>query len=233
MSSDDREPLVLTPDMLQERVRLVDVRDLTQWDESPFEGDVGAAHTFMGTFGQFQLPVVVDGEVIYGQEFVAAEVTGEQFNGQLAVLDATDLEWPREKILAAVLGLHRQERLASVDVERLASLLVDVREADEAWLVGAGWDSDDLDDMLAGLEKGPPSLDDLEREHGAYGAGDDESFWPKVQLQVHPDMHARWTRVFNGMAGDSDTERLGALLDLAETGGGGVDGDDADGLADG
>lgn len=181
MSSDDRGPLVLTPDMLQAHVRLVDVRDLSEWD-GPYQGDIGAAHTFMGTFGQLQLPVVVDGEVVHGQEFVAAEVRGEQFDGSLAVLDLSDLDWPREKVVAAVLGLDRLKALAQVDAEQLLSVLHEVRQADTAWLAGAGYDSEDLDVLYQQIQRDQEALilsgDGAEGEGGGFESGEDDESMP-------------------------------------------------------
>lgn len=196
MSSDDREPLALTPDMIQERVRLVDVADLTAWD-SPYQGDVGAAHTFLGTFGQFQLPVVVDGEVLYGQEFVAAEATGEQFDGQMAVLDVSDLGWPREKILGAVLGLHRMERLAQMDAEALLSVLHDVRAADQAWLAGAGYDGDDLDALYQQLQR-----DQVRVGLAPDEAGDGASFEDQFGVIVECADEAEQKDVYERLVGD-------------------------------
>lgn len=154
MTSDDH-PLVITPDMVRSFVRTVDVTTLTRW-EGPYTGDVGSAYLHLQAFGQLTLPIVSDGEVIHGSEYVQAETTGPTFNGEMAVLDLTPLGWPREKLLAAAIGLGRIPTLASTDDQQLASLLQEILQADEGWLLGSGFTTDDLDELLA--DDGPLKL---------------------------------------------------------------------------
>lgn len=150
MTSDDH-PSALTPDMVRSMIRTADVDTLTRW-EGPFTGDAGSAYLHLQAFGQLALPIVANGEVIAGQEYVQAEVTGGQFNGQLAVLDLTELGWPRERLIAAAIGLSRIPRLATTDDELLTSLLQEIASVDDALLLATGYDGDDLDAML-GLDE--------------------------------------------------------------------------------
>lgn len=203
--------------MIQERVRLVPVADLTTW-AGPYQGDVGAAHTYLGTFGQWQVPVVVDGRVVYGQEYVEAERHDPHFAGNMAVLDLSDLGWSEEMVVGAVLGLHRQAQLQSIDQEMLVSLLTDLHASDERILTGAGYDRDDIDAIIAQLERdqqpldggagSPPSLGDLEEKYGTY---EDEDGWATVAIRAPQDVCAQWNEWAKGHA--NEAEAFEALLD--------------------
>jgi DNA modification methylase len=181
MSSDDRGPLTLTPDMLADRVRLADLDDLHGWDANPYQGDLGATLTHLEHFGQVQVPVVVDGEVIHGADLVAAAQHGAAFDGRVAVLDLTDLGWPREKLLAAVLGLRRLDQLATVDVNLLLDHLHTIKAADDALLAAAGYTTADLDAIaLELLADGTP--DDSSSGDGDTAASDPDTVPVVTQL---------------------------------------------------
>lgn len=171
MSSDDLD-LPISPEMLAERVRVVDVADLRPWAANPYDHDVGQATVYASTFGQTRLVVTHEGEVIYGWPQVAAELAEPIARGRVAALDLTDLGWSREKAAAAALGLLRADRLAVEDDRTLADLLLAIAAADSALLVAAGWDTSDVDYLLRSIEEGEGPVDfsafdenDVKTEH--------------------------------------------------------------------
>lgn len=117
---------------------------------------------------------------------------------------------------ASDLADNRASDLAYNDAFDLHAMLEGM--SDEA-LAALTYTSADVEALLA--VTAPPDLDDLERKHGAFNDKDLEGFWPKLNLQVHPDTRDRFAVAREALAEDdgeppTDTTVLNALLDAWE-----------------
>lgn len=223
MTSSDDHPGRITPDLLQRMLTTVDVAGLDRPARDPWAGDPGRATRLAAEFGTVAIPVVQDGQVLFGWEHVAAEQQQPQDDGRLLVLDVSDLHWPPERVWALVAGLRSLTDHTEVDRGLLAELLADIGQLDMGWLDAAGWDTDALEQLLAAPDaalgavgsSGPPSLDQLEAEHGTFTDDEHREFWPSIKVQVPPTVFRRWQEAMDDAPGSDDHQRVDALLTLA------------------
>ncbi len=153
MSSDDVATTRLSTEMMARCIRRAHVDELARWTEAPWiDYDIGAQTVRDGVFGKLALPVVHDGEVLYHPRIVEAERMEPKDNGELMVLDLSPLGWPRNRALAAVLGEDTAEATRSVDRALLAELVTGIAQEDLSLLEAAGWDGDQVDDIIAELD---------------------------------------------------------------------------------
>lgn len=121
------------------------------------------------------------------------------------ILDVTDAE---ADILLATFDPITS--LAEADANMLDSLLREIST-----------DSPAISQMLDDLAKksglynidGTPDLDELDNEYGEY---DETTFWPELKIKLAPDIMERWNATLKGMDGDTDSEKVAALLDILD-----------------
>jgi hypothetical protein len=121
------------------------------------------------------------------------------------ILDVTDAE---ADILLATFDPITS--LAEADSDMLDSLLREIST-----------DSPAVAQMLDDLAKksglyntdGTPDLDELDNEYGEY---DETSFWPELKIKLAPDVLERWTAALKNVEGETDSEKVAALLDLLD-----------------
>jgi len=147
MTSDD-SPHRITPDLLAALLVEGHVDDLTVWRGSGVDHDLGAVMVYDSEFGQTQLPIVWNGEVLFGGEMVEAERLSPSDNGKITYLDFTSLGWTKERAQAAAIGQATRHKQAFWDESTLLDTLVAIREHDKALTLAAGWSDDALNDLV-------------------------------------------------------------------------------------
>lgn len=129
---------------------------------------------------------------------------------RVEVIEADDIEARRINLVD-----NGSSRQASYDDYLLLELLNAAK--DEGGLEGTGWDQAALDDLVA-MVGPPPSLDDLEKEHGEH---EEKDLWPKIVVAVPPETRDLFNRLMkhpNFEDWNDEHERLAVLLNLAEQG---------------
>lgn len=76
----------------------------------------------------------------------------------------------------------------------------------------AGFTSEQVEDILGSLGA-PPSLDELEAEHGETS---DEELWPVIRVKVPPDKRRQFYEVTDDAGAEDDTARFLYLLRLVD-----------------
>jgi len=101
------------------------------------------------------------------------------------------------------------------DEAALAVVLTSLEQADFDVAV-TGFTAQEIAALLddVNLYGTPPSLDDLEREHGTPLPDD---FWPVLRLKVPPETLQLWNEVVFLADGDSEHERLASILNAARS----------------
>lgn len=209
-NSDPENRLVLDPS----RLEVVPLDDLVLDPKNPNLGQVEDIKDSFLRFGQDQ-PLVVrrDNKVIIkgNHRWKAAKDLG---------WDAVAVYWVDDDEVTSIMrGLadNRIGQKAVFDQEALHALMDDVRQQAEDLglddIAIPGFDDAFMEDLNAQFEA-PPSLDDLEDEHG--GEPDDRDFWPVVRLKVPPDLNDRWREVVK----DHDDDELAAFTYLVNRGDG-------------
>jgi hypothetical protein len=101
------------------------------------------------------------------------------------------------------------------DEAALAAVLTSLEAADYD-IALTGFTSEEMAHLLddVSLYGAPPSLDDLEREHGTPLPDD---FWPVLRLKVPPETLQLWNEVVFLAEGDSEHERLASILTAARS----------------
>lgn len=146
---------MMIPDTLESLA--VPLADLEPYERNPRQGDVGAIATSLERNGQYR-PIVVnsrDNVILAGNHtwYAARELGWEK-------LAATYVDADPEQARRIVLVDNRSNDLATYDNQALADLLREIVEVEGSdGLAGTGYDSDDLDALLA----------DAERERGLAG----------------------------------------------------------------
>lgn len=178
--------LRITPDLLSKMIQIVDVDDLERSSRDAWTGDTDLAGRMSDQFGTVQIPIVRDGEVVFGWEWVAAEQGDRRDGGRMTVIDVTDLDWPPEKVWALIAGMHKMPDHVVVDQQALADLLLSIQQENEAWASAAGWDSDEIAQLIADMEAaGEPYV----------GAGDFEpddteaDLEDEIETELDLDLH--------------------------------------------
>ena len=132
------------------RIATVKIDDVRPHPRNPRQGDVGAIAASMERFGFYQ-PIVVQrssGYILAGNHrWKAAQALGRK-TIPVVYQDVGD-----EEALAILVADNRTSDLASYDDRALAELLQEIaREEERGGLLGTGFDTEDVDRLLADLE---------------------------------------------------------------------------------
>lgn len=123
-----------------------------------------------------------------------------------------------DEALRIVLADNGSSRRASYDDHLLLKLLdAAAAAAGDGGLAGTGWDDAAHADLMA-MAGAPPTLDDLEREHGEPEDGD---LWPTIKVSVPPETRDQFLQVMAHPKFEDwldEHERFAALLGLAAQG---------------
>lgn len=90
-----------------------------------------------------------------------------------------------------------------------------VADHDAGLLPEQGWSEGELDLLRDMAAEEPPSLDDLADE---YGDPDDSAFWPDIKVRVSPETFERYESLMRLAPGDTDADKVAAILDAVDTG---------------
>ncbi|MCK9251014.1 MAG: DNA modification methylase [Solirubrobacteraceae bacterium] len=132
-------------------VERVPVGDLVPYPGNARQGDIGAICQSLQAHGQYR-PLVVQRStrhVLAGNHTLRAAVQLGWSEVAVSFLDVDD-----EQARRIVLVDNRTNDLATNDDGALAALLQELAGTDDG-LAGTGFDGDDLDDLLAGLDEAP------------------------------------------------------------------------------
>jgi ParB-like chromosome segregation protein Spo0J len=125
---------------------LVEIGSVSPHPRNPRQGDVGVIAESLTAYGQFK-PIVVQAStrhVLAGNHtYLAARALGWPTIWAY-VLDVDD-----ETAARIMVADNRTSDRATYDTAALADLLADLAAATENGLAATGWDSDDLDRLLA------------------------------------------------------------------------------------
>ena len=177
--------LRITPDLLAKLIQIVDVDDLDRSERDAWTGDTELAGSMADEFGTVQIPIVRDGEVVFGWEWVAAEKADGRDGGRMTVIDVTELDWPPEKVWALIAGMHKMPERMTVDQRLLAELLVEIQRTNEEWSAAAGWENDDIANLLDELEESGEAFYGDEDERLNI---DDDDVATDIDLDLHGAM---------------------------------------------
>ena len=155
MSSDD-QGLRLTPELLQQHARLVDVNTLEPWPANPVDFDIGAATVYSTMFGQTDVVVTYGTQVLIGTAQVQAEQTQPEDNSQTLAVDLEQLGWTLEQAEASALGKLTQHRLALWDDQTTADLTLRLHDYNPDYTQAAGWDNDAINELLETIDNPIP-----------------------------------------------------------------------------
>jgi hypothetical protein len=73
------------------------VDTLTRWEGDPWGYDEEMAQAHDARFGKLRLPVVLNGEVIYGADIFEAERRKLLDGGEIMVIDLSDTNWSADQ----------------------------------------------------------------------------------------------------------------------------------------
>ena len=141
------------------RPLLVPIESVTQHPDNPRQGDAGAVGASLARFGQ-QKPIVVQkstGWIVAGNHtWLGAQMVGELESvlGFGPGKDWTHIavvfsDLPELEAKAYAIADNRTSDLGTYDEDRLARILSELATADQ--LAGVGYDSEDVDALLASL----------------------------------------------------------------------------------
>ena len=144
------------------------------------------------------------GLILDGHERVALAIE----NGERLI----DVEWvdlSPEDELKALMVFDPISALHEVDPVQFRHNLDEVRFADDhlATLVA------DLYRQYEGAVTPPPSLDDLQDQHGKYSP---EDFWPVLRLRLAPEVYDRYTDLLDAFPGETEGEQFANLLNAVQ-----------------
>lgn len=147
-------------------------------------------------------------EVGWVQQVIVNKVTGHLVDGHLRValaisreedtIPVTYVELSEEEEALVLATLDPLAGLAATDGAKLEELLQEANTSGEA-----------LQNLLDDLSRSSAPPEDL-TEHGA--VANDEDFWPVIRIQVSPETYRLWSQTWDEMPGDTDDEKLTALL---------------------
>ena len=159
MSSDDQR--IGTQELL-DHAKPVHVDTLTPWDQDPYQPDVGHAAVMSGEFGQGTLVLTHGTTVVFGSAAVDAQRHQPDDDGTVPAVDLAELGWSMQTAQRFATGLWTAAKSATTDEALLAELLTGWASEDMALLDGTGFDGDDLDALLEGLDLEPITPFDID-----------------------------------------------------------------------
>ena len=157
MSSDDAR---LDTERLLELAVPTHVDNLTRWDGDPWQSDVGSAAAHSSRLGQTRLVLTHGGMVVYGGAVVDAQRHQPDDGGMVPAVDLAAAGFSLVEAQAAALSMMTADRAALIDRPLLAELTIGLHEAGGGLLEAAGWDGDDIDGVLADIERDDDEADD-------------------------------------------------------------------------
>lgn len=173
---------------------------------NPRRGNVELIAQSLRENGQYRALVVNVGthtgrpyEVLAGNHtlIAAAELGWETVT--VGLVDVDDQQ--AAKIVAVD---NRSNDVATYDDAELVELLESIESLD-----GTGYTPADLDDLKLLLDD---TRWDDEFGDDDHGEPDDENFWPKINLQVPPEVFDAWRVALDRFTGDDDVAKLRQLL---------------------
>lgn len=153
MSSDDTNTKRVSTDLLEQLIKRVHVDDLEMM-EAPWDHDIGQATVRDSVFGKLSLPVVQDGKVIWNGDIVEAERIDPKDQGEVIVVDITELEWAPERGELFALGEFTAAQNTIIDHKALADMVLRLSEWDRTAVELAGWDDGEVQGLLDAIERG-------------------------------------------------------------------------------
>jgi hypothetical protein len=158
---------------------------------------------------------------------VCARVDGTILAGHHVYFAALELGWTElhvdfvdvddDQALKILVKDNRLPELgAGVDLGLLYPILQHLQEVDDG-LDGIGYDEQGIENIATLLDHGvwnpeDDEPDDPEHAGGTGGTAADESFWPKIRLQVPPATFDAWRALLDACPGRDDVEKLQAYL---------------------
>lgn len=129
------------------------------------------------------------------------------YRGKLPVVHL-NLESEEEHRLAMLrFNMARGHQDPELLVAEISYLLEHSKTAEELGIALARTEAE-ITDLLA-MAAPPPTLDDLEAEHGQHDTSD---FWPVIKLQVHPEVYDRYQSLMTDAPGEADSDKFEAIL---------------------
>lgn len=200
----------LSPEELIKNIKVVEVDDLLFWEDNPNQGDIGAIDKSMEAFGQLDVIVIRDGGVVSGEHRVRREMASRQFDGKLAALDISDLEWDDYTAIAAALALNRTARLGQDDPGAMIDVLRILQDHDDGALMeAASWDDEDIRTLQIQLHA---ELDLEKVSERLHSEASDENF---VVMKLAENTMAAWLQFKRDNQIEEDADALAALLEEA------------------
>lgn len=144
---------------LLNNLETVPMSQITTHPDNPRRGDIEAIAQSLAANDQFQ-PLVVQrssSRILAGNHtYLAADLLGWQ-TIDVAFVDVDDVA-----AMKILLAANRTADLGTYDERLLLAILGDIRETDEELLLGTGYTSDDVDELLADALAYDPELDEEE-----------------------------------------------------------------------
>ena len=159
MSSDDTNTQRVSTDLLEKLIRRVHVDELETMP-APWDHDIGQATVRDQVFGKLALPVVQDGQVIWNADIVEAERIDPKDQGEVIVIDVSELDWETERAELFALGEFTAAKNLLVDQQMLADWVLRLREWDQVATEMVGWDDAELDALMEAIERDSTTFDD-------------------------------------------------------------------------
>lgn len=204
------------------------VEELEGADRNPKGHDLDALGASMDRFGYTE-PIVLDertGKLVSGHgrmtQLLIAENDPEKGDPPEGIQVGEDGRWlvPVVRGWSSANDLEAEMFLVAAnqltiaggwaDQSGLLDLLTAGREG-PLGLLGTGFGEQEVEDLLSLLSP-PPTLDELEKEHGEPDPAD---FWPVLRFRVPPDLRARFVKLTAEVTG-GDHDAFAFLVERAE-----------------
>jgi len=173
------------------------VADLHTYHRNARQGDIGAISVSLATNGQYR-PIVVNRGTHTGRPM-------EVLAGNHTLMAARELGWPTLAAVIVDVDEHAATRIVLAD-NRTAdlgsydeTLLVDLIQSLDGEYAGSGYDGDDLDELLAGLNENP--FDEPPPPDG-------EEYSTAFQVVIECSSEEQQETLYNRLSGEGFTCRL-------------------------
>lgn len=181
--------------------------------QNPNNGDVDEIRASLIASGQYRAIVArTDGTILAGHHVYEAALSLGWTQLHVDFVDVDD-----EEALRILLKDNRLAELgAGVDLGLVLPILQELQATTEG-LAGTGFYDQDVENFATLLDHGVWNPDDEdgpedESAGGTGGTAADESFWPKIRLQVPPATFDAWRALLDSAQGKDDVEKLQAYL---------------------